>query len=82
VYEANVVIQGVMKRSRSSFFPKQWTRAQVEQAIDEAYQSRSKYGPLSGIYRGYSADGIEIELRLDSGHGIDSAYPIFQGAKW
>src|SRR5262249_38685066 len=40
VYEANVVIEGVKKGPRSTFFPKDWSEDQVEKAILEAYEKR------------------------------------------
>ncbi len=64
VYGGNVMVEGVEKKNRSTFFPKDWTEKQVEAAIEEAYTTR-KPEPKSGVYRGTLTDGMAIELRLD-----------------
>ena len=81
VYESNVVIEGVKKDRRSTFFPKDWTREQVETAIREAYESR-KPEVRSGAYRGETSTGMKVELRLDGQGKPESAYPMYQGPKY
>ena len=78
VYEGNVMIEGVQKKARSTFFPKDWTEKQVESAIEEAYKAR-KPEPKSGVYRGTLSDGMKVELRLDGKGRIESAYPVYSG---
>jgi hypothetical protein len=74
VYEANVVIEGINKNARSSFFPKEWSQEHVEKAILEAYTDRQPTN--TGRFRGYSSEGVEIELWIDSKGNVTSAYPI------
>ena len=78
VYAGNVMVEGVKKDRRSTFFPKDWTEKQVETAIEEAYNTR-KTEPTSGVYRGTLTDGLKVELRLDGKGRIESAYPVYTG---
>ena len=78
VYEGNVMIDGVKKERRSTFFPKDWTEKQVESAIEEAYRNR-KPEVRSGSYQGETSTGMKLELRLDGKGRIESAYPIYTG---
>ncbi|MBL8631576.1 MAG: EndoU domain-containing protein [Myxococcales bacterium] len=81
VYSGNVMINGVKKDRRSTFFPKDWTEQQVENAIDEAYKNRTPE-VRSGTFRGETSTGMKVELRLDGKGGIESAYPVYQGPKY
>jgi hypothetical protein len=81
VYEGNVMIEGLKKKARSTFFPKDWTKEQVETAIREAYESR-KPEVRSGSYRGETSTGMKVELRLVGKGTIQSAYPVYQGSKY
>ncbi len=80
VYEGNVMIEGLKKKARSTFFPKDWTEQQVETAIGEAYRNKRLDGK-SGRYRGEDAKGVEIEMMLNHKGDIDSAYPVYKGPK-
>jgi hypothetical protein len=75
VYEANVEIEGIKKGARSSFFPDEWSQAQVEKAIQEAYANR-QFDPLSRNFHGHAANGIKIEMQLDAKGWITTAYPL------
>ena len=78
VYEANVVIEGVQKKERSSFFPKDWTQEQVEKAVLEAYEN-GKLQPIKPwVLRGTASGGMEIEIRVKGGV-IQTAFPLYQG---
>ena len=81
VYEGNVLIDGVKKGDRSTFFPKNWTAKQVEAAIEEAYTTR-KPERRSGEFRGTTSGGMDITLRLDGKGNLESAYPIYEGPKY
>ena len=81
VYESNVMIEGVKKDRRSSFFPKDWTEKQVESAIEEAYQTRASEKQF-GVYRGTTSGDMKVELRLDGKGRIESAYPVYEGPKY
>ena len=80
VYAGNVVIEGVKKKDRSTFFPKDWTEKQVEAAIEEAYKNRSPR-QRGGEYRGSTTGGMDITLRLDGKGNLESAYPVYKGPK-
>lgn len=77
VYEANVVVQGVKKHARSSFFPPTWTAVEVEKSIAEAYQDRQPT-PRPGRFRGRTAGGIEIEMEVNPADQIQTVYPKYQ----
>jgi len=81
VYEGNVMIEGMKKGYRSTFFPKDWTKEQVETAVREAYESR-RPEVRSGTFRGETSTGMKVELRLDGQGKPESAYPIYQGPKY
>ena len=70
VYAANVMIEGMKKGDRSTFFPKTWTKEQVAAAIDDAYGNKM-LNEKTGRYRGESASGVPIEMMLDQRGGID-----------
>lgn len=77
VYEANVMIEGVKKNARSTFFPKDWSEKEVERAILEAYQNRQPVnGRPPGWFRGKSSEGIEIEMQMRANGSIHTVYPI------
>ncbi|MGN9865382.1 T7SS effector LXG polymorphic toxin [Bacillus swezeyi] len=75
VYRAKVKIDGVIKKAKSSFFPKEWDRADVLKAINEAYQSRKQIG--ENKYVGKSSSGIDIEMYLNKDGSIATAYPLY-----
>lgn len=77
VFEANVMIEGVKKKARSSFFPGHWTIAEIEAAIDEAYQSR-KPMPRGGQFEGRTNDGMIIEMDINPKGQIQTAYPVHE----
>ncbi len=59
-------------KSPSSFFPKHWDRAQVLEAIHEAYNNKRR---MSGkLYSGRTSTGMEIRFVLINGK-IISAFP-------
>ncbi|MBL9042742.1 MAG: EndoU domain-containing protein [Myxococcales bacterium] len=78
VYAANVVIEGVEKGSRSTFFPKEWTKEQVASAIEEANQNRVPT-ERPNKYRGTSSSGVEIEIEPGPKGTI---YPVYKGPKY
>ena len=75
------MIEGVKKKDRSTFFPKDWTEKQVESAIEEAYKNRSPR-QRGGEYRGSTTGGMDITLRLDGKGNLESAYPVYKGPKY
>ena len=81
VYEANVMIEGVKKKSRSLFFPDDWTTEQVDSAVREAYRDKKRYKETERL-RGDSASGLEIEMTLDQDGAVDRIYPVYKGPKY
>ena len=78
VYAANVVIEGNAKRDRSTFFPKDWSPAQVESAIREAEQKKVPTD-RPNRYRGMTSSGVEIEMEPGPKGTI---FPVYKGPKY
>ena len=78
VFEANVMIEGVKKKARSSFFPSHWTIAEIETALEEAYRNREPRRKL-GRFQGVTARGIKIEMDVNAKGQIQTAYPVYRG---
>ncbi|MCR4385090.1 T7SS effector LXG polymorphic toxin [Bacillus amyloliquefaciens] len=76
VYMAKVEVGAVKKIADSSFFPREWNRADVLKAIDEAYHTRKQV--RSNKYRGITSTGIKIEMYLNSDGTIATAYPLYK----
>ncbi|RUR97310.1 T7SS effector LXG polymorphic toxin [Bacillus velezensis] len=76
VYMAKVEVGSVKKIADSSFFPREWNRADVLKAIDEAYHTRKQV--RSNKYRGITLTGIKIEMYLNSDGTIATAYPLYK----
>lgn len=74
VYRANIEVNGVPKKPKSTFFPKEWTPQQVIDAINEAFHNKEVV--KNNIYRGTTSMGMEIEFILRNDK-IISAYPIY-----
>ena len=75
VYEANVFIQGVKKKAKSTFFPRNWSPQKVVNSINEA--CRNKIHRQGNLYEG-SSEGIRIWIYLDESGKIKSAHPIME----
>ncbi|MGG1615269.1 EndoU domain-containing protein, partial [Paenibacillus sp. NRS-1781] len=74
VYQANIEVSGVLKKVKSTFFPREWSPQQVIDAINEA--SRNKEVVKNNVYRGVTSRGMEIEFVLRNDK-IISAYPLY-----
>jgi hypothetical protein len=79
VYVSNVMIEGVKKNARSSFFPENWSAHEVEEAIMSAYMVKEAT-QLPGIYRGKLPSGLAVTLELRKDGSIITAYPMYEGA--
>ncbi len=77
VYEANVLIAGVQKKARSSFFPAHWSLEEIDRAIEEAYKNR-RLIRTPETYRGRCASGIELEMQMDAKGQILTVYPRYE----
>ncbi|MFE1631340.1 EndoU domain-containing protein [Brevibacillus reuszeri] len=79
VYEAQVTFNGVLKSGNggvSTFFPVNWTKDQVINAINEAYSNRIFQAGSINTYIGQSKAGMSIGMYLDNANKIISAFPI------
>ena len=74
-----MIIGGVKKDARSSFFPKDWNNAKIEKSIQEAFHNKTP-GEKPGRYVGTTQDGMKIEMIVTKKHGIETAYPIYEAA--
>lgn len=84
VYAANLFLNNVRRRSRrnrSTFFPKDWKREQVTDAIFEAYQSKTQINIANNQYVGQTSDGMIINLWLDESDRIIDAMPLHDGVR-
>lgn len=76
VYRADVMVRG-LERKNVSFFPRTWSRAQVEKAIDEACANRKNVDGRSKNYSvGTSADGMRIVIYSNKDNVPVTAYPL------
>ncbi|MGG4346633.1 EndoU domain-containing protein, partial [Paenibacillus lautus] len=74
VYRANIEVNGVLKKVKSTFFPKEWTPQQVIDAINEAFHNKEVV--KNNVYQGITSMGMKIEFVLRNGK-IISAYPLY-----
>ncbi len=76
VYTACVCVSrnGLCGWTKTSFFPAEWTRWQVLEAIHEVYQQRP-VGYKSWGWDGYSSTGVHIFMLLDKEQKIITAWP-------
>ena len=75
VYRAIVEIEGKGKRVPSTFFPKNWNRVKVVDAIKQVYQNKRLI--KDNLYEGTLPNGIRIQMRLDSEGKVKTAYPMY-----
>ncbi|WP_244490551.1 EndoU domain-containing protein, partial [Heyndrickxia coagulans] len=75
VYRAIVEIEGKNKKVPSTFFPKDWNRVQVTEAIKEAYNNKKLI--KDNLYEGTLKSGMKIQMRIDPQGKIKTAYPLY-----
>ncbi|MCY8232349.1 EndoU domain-containing protein [Priestia endophytica] len=76
IYKAKVEINGEIKLAKSSFFPKDWNRVQVLEAINEAYDNKTQID--ENKFSGKTSSGIWIDMYLNKDGSIATAYPIYK----
>ncbi|WP_053403410.1 EndoU domain-containing protein [Priestia koreensis] len=78
IYQAKIAVNGEEKSAQSTFFPKDWNRVQVLNAINEAYESRRMIRTRRGkvFYQGTTSEGLKIRMYLDLDGKISTAFPI------
>jgi uncharacterized protein YukE len=79
IYKAKVEVEGERKLAKSSFFPKDWNRVQVLEAINEAFDNKKHI--KDNKFLGKTSSGIKIEMYLNKDGSISTAYPIYEGGK-
>lgn len=78
VYKARVEIQGVVKDVKSSFFPKEWSKNDVLNAINEAYTNKVMIDPARpNFFEGKTSSGITVGMYIDQNGNIATAFPIY-----
>jgi hypothetical protein len=82
-YIAELIIDNNLRVPNRTFFPSHWPREKVMSKISEAYDNfkRSNLTPIlncKGRYtlRGFTREGIEIEMIMTQDAEIRTAYPI------
>ncbi|MBT2217983.1 EndoU domain-containing protein [Virgibacillus dakarensis] len=75
VYEANVIIEGTKKLAPSSFFPEDWNRVKVIEAVGEAYLNKKHI--KRNFYSGTTSSGIEVLMYLNKDGSIATAFPRY-----
>ncbi|MGR6856879.1 T7SS effector LXG polymorphic toxin [Bacillus halotolerans] len=74
VYRANIEVNGVTKKAKSTFFPREWTPQQVINEINLAFDNKVLY--KNNRYRGTASNGMTIEIIVKNGKVV-SAYPVY-----
>ncbi|NFO48550.1 hypothetical protein FDB40_16940 [Clostridium botulinum] len=75
IYSAKVIINGVSKIAKSTFFPTSMTPQQVVDAINEAYTN--KITTPTNEFIGNTSYGFKIGMYLNNDGNITTAYPKF-----
>jgi hypothetical protein len=80
VYRAGVILEGKQRRGGGGqcFFPYNWRRSQVMEAIAEAYASREavNWTEQGRFYKGQTARGMRIVMELDEEGRVLNAFPL------
>ncbi|PJN61991.1 hypothetical protein PAEAM_15540 [Paenibacillus sp. GM1FR] len=74
VYRANVEVDGILKKAKTTFFSKDWTPQQVIDEINIAFDNKVLF--KNNRYRGTSSTGVTIEFVIKN-EKITSAYPLY-----
>lgn len=83
VYKAKVInpISGTVKgvnQGYSTFFPDNWTAQQKVDAMNEAFNNKTKVPGTDNVYQGTSKEGILIEMYIDKKtNEVISSFPKF-----
>ncbi|SHE61975.1 minor capsid protein [Clostridium fallax] len=75
IYNAKVIIEGIPKIAKSTFFPIDMTPQEIVNAINEAYYSRIE--TPTNEFIGNTSYGFKIGMYLDDKGNIMTAYPKF-----
>ncbi|MGE7219252.1 EndoU domain-containing protein [Priestia koreensis] len=78
IYKAEIAVHGKRKDAPSTFFPKDWDRVQVLNAINEAYENKRILNRRSRYYEGTTSEGLKIRMYLDNQGKIKTAFPRIQ----
>jgi hypothetical protein len=79
VYHAQITMQGKGRHvGLSGFFPHGWSRALVEEAVKEAYETRRPRGwhVAGNFFEGRTRAGMKILMELDEGSLVLDAFPL------
>ncbi|MEK7113819.1 MAG: EndoU domain-containing protein, partial [Patescibacteria group bacterium] len=78
VYEATVKIQGILKDTKSTFFPDNWTPQQIAEGIKEVMKN-GKIDVLDPVAKQLLVNGVEIRVIYTNASRtiFKTAYPIY-----
>ncbi|MGE7219250.1 EndoU domain-containing protein [Priestia koreensis] len=76
IYQAEITVNGRRKDGISTFFPKDWDRVQVLNAINEAYENKQLLNRRSRSYVGTTSDGLKIKMYVNTEGKISTAFPL------
>ena len=78
VYTAKVEVNGVAKLAPSSFFPRNWSKNDVVNVVNEAYSNKTFPKPNNPLYfEGRTQSGILIGGYLNKDGTIATAFPLY-----
>ena len=75
VYEAIVEVKGKAKKAKSTFFPKNWTKNDVVNAINEAYTNKKLVPGTKNLFEGTSSSGVKVRMYLNPNSTVITAFP-------
>lgn len=83
VYRVGVQMYGKRRNIGSGFFPREWTREQVINAISEALTNKEPYqwGEFERCYIGRTQAGMRIVMELDDAGLVLDAFPLRRPCK-
>jgi hypothetical protein len=77
IYQAKVMVRGIEKKERSTFFPRAWSRADVTKAINEAYAKRANVPTKAPNYfEGVTSNNIVIGMYCNKNGALVTAFPL------
>lgn len=79
IYQGTTFLNGVRRKGCNAdglFFPKDWTRENVIDAISEAYQNKILKNADKQIFKGETSSGMKIDLWLDENEKVTDAMPF------
>lgn len=73
--------QWVAKKSETTLFPGNWTRAELEKEVEAAYEAATLTRSLDGgswAWRGPAPSGVTVQGVVDKDGTVRTAYPLYK----